>query len=125
MTTVSFSHVMASRDFKFYFLDFWQSFGEAVTRGRYKTAIFSMENLLVLVHISRRHNNTTNCPDRKRWQYSCGQRSCRLCFKGSLDLRGQIRSSAAGLLGWTVLVKELVDPFSTVGHLGSLWVNLV
>lgn len=84
-----------------------------------------MENLLVLLHIGRQHNNTTNCPDRKRWQYSCGKQSCRLCFQGSLDLRGQIRSSAAGLLGWTVLVKGLVDRNFELGHLGSFRVNLV
>ena len=100
-------------------LDFWQAFGEAATRGRIKTGIFSMENLLVQLHISRRHGNPTNCPERRFWQYSCGNLRCRLCHQGPLDLRGHIRSSSAGLLGWSLLVQEPFD--HTVGLLFVEW----
>ena len=106
-------------------LDYWQSFGEAATRSRIKTSVFSMESLLVQLHISRRHGNATNCLERRPWQLSCGNSRCRLCHRGPLDLRGHIRSSSAGLLGWSLLVQELID--HTVkwlvlveGHLGSI-----
>ena len=93
----------------FVFQDFWQAFGEAATRGRIKVCVFSMESLLVQLHISRRHGNPTNCSERRFWQYSCGNSKCRLCHRGPLDLKGHIRSSAAGLLGWSLLVQEPFD----------------
>ena len=86
-----------------------------------------MENLLVQLHISRRHGNPTNCSERRFWQFSCGNLRCRLCHQGPLDLRGHIRSSSAGLLGWSLLVQEPVGhpvyiipgSFLVKGHLGS------
>ena len=68
-----------------------------------------MESLLVQLHVSRRHGNATNCSERRPWQLSCGNQRCRLCHRGPLDLRGHIRSSSAGLLGWSLLVQELID----------------
>ena len=98
-------------------LDFWQSFGEAATRGRVKTAIFSMEYLITQMHIGRRHNNTTNCSERGPWQFSCGNSECRLCHSGALDLRGQIRSTGSGLLGWMFIVQEKF----IWGHFSNFW----
>ena len=89
-------------------LDFWQSFGEACTRGRIKTCIFAMENLLMQLHVGRKHWSPSNCSERAPWQYSCSNQSCRLCFQAPLDLRGQVRMSAAGLLGWEVILKVWV-----------------
>ena len=102
----------------FLLLDFWQAFGEACTRGRVKTAIFAMENLLMQLLIGRRHWSPSNCPDRGPWQYSCANQACRLCFMAPLDLRGQVRMSAAGLIAWEVLLQVRVARVGRLGEIG-------
>ena len=65
--------------------------------------------------IGRRHWSPSNCQERDPWQYSCSNQSCRLCFMAPLDLRGQVRMSASGLLGWELILKVGVAWVRTVG----------